>query len=98
MSRSSDFEVILITQPSHQLLYLTVALWAFVTRYSGVTVRDFHPFPYSPQTVVRGTHIAYSREFHLKSTLVGSGIPSLVSCGQAEEFFGDLKTSGRGSS
>jgi len=29
-----------------------VAREAFVTRYSGATVRDLHPLPYSPQTVV----------------------------------------------
>jgi hypothetical protein len=27
----------------------------FVSRYSGATARDFHPFPYSPLTVTRGT-------------------------------------------
>lgn len=30
-------------------------LWVVVTRYSGVTVWVFHPFPYSPLTVAKGT-------------------------------------------
>ncbi len=35
--------------------FSTAAFEAFVARYSGATVRDFHPLPYSPRTVVQGT-------------------------------------------
>jgi hypothetical protein len=31
------------------------AVEAFVTRYSGATARDFHPVPYSPPAVAKGT-------------------------------------------
>src|SRR5262245_30569965 len=30
---------------------------AVVVRYSGATVRDLHPIPYSPQAVARGTRL-----------------------------------------
>jgi hypothetical protein len=52
-SRSSDSEVTLLAPP-----YRAPAQWlkgAFVSRYSGATVWDLHPFPYSPLAVTRGT-------------------------------------------
>lgn len=33
--------------------------WTLVTRYSGVTARDLHPFPYSPLAMAKGT-LSYS--------------------------------------
>ena len=61
-SRSSDFEVVLLTPP-----YRALAQWlkgAFVSRYSGATAWDLHPFPYSPLAVARGT-------FHATTTTHG---------------------------
>jgi hypothetical protein len=40
------------------------AVGSFENQYSGATVRDSHPLPYSPRTAVRGTrsHITVSRD------------------------------------
>jgi hypothetical protein len=52
-SRSSGSEVGLLIPP-----YRDCSQWlrgTFVTRYSGATAWDLHPFPYSPLAVTRGT-------------------------------------------
>jgi len=43
---------------------------AFVTRYSGATARDFHPFPYSPPAMTEGT-------FHETTTKCGGHFKEL---------------------
>jgi len=53
-SRPSDFRVILRPRLSVPLRDSGISR-AFVVRYSGATVRDLHPVPYSPGAVATGT-------------------------------------------
>jgi hypothetical protein len=54
-SRSSDFEVIRFSSAFPGAQLRAAQNRGFVSRYSGATVRDFHPVPYSPPGQTRGT-------------------------------------------
>src|SRR5438309_11140024 len=74
MSRSSDFGVILWPRLTTQYEIWLVQpnlgpgsgiFGTFIVHHGGATVRDLHPIPYSPLTVIRGTLSCY-RAFALQ--------------------------------
>src|SRR5206468_2340370 len=73
-SRSSDFRVILRPRLSVPLRDSGI-VGAFVVPYSGATVRDLHPVPYSPGAVATGTlshtdpqyFVAFSKNYTISS-------------------------------
>jgi len=61
---------------------------AFVTRYSGVTARDLHPFPYSPSTVVEGTLFCFLQDIEQSHQhIVGNKQGFTIFQGAASSFF-----------